>query len=94
MRSIDKYSIERRLQGRIQILKTRTKEELVIYLQQNNGSWYYFKYSKGNLSILGSDPLFNEALKAGMDKLNGDGFTVRLASISDRNKIMRAIKGK
>jgi hypothetical protein len=94
VRSIDKYSIERRLQGRIQILKTRTKEEFVIYLQQNNGSWYYFKYSKGNLSILGSDPLFNEALKAGMDKLNGDGFTVRLASISDRNKIMRAIKGK
>jgi hypothetical protein len=94
VRSIDKYSIERRLQGRIQILKTRTKEEFVIYLQQNNGSWYYFKYSKGNLSILGSDPLFNEAMKQGLDKLSGDGFTVRLASISDRNKIMRAIKGK
>ncbi|MFA9212781.1 MAG: hypothetical protein ACEQSR_02925 [Candidatus Methylacidiphilales bacterium] len=94
VRSLDKYVIERRLQGRIQILKTRTKEEFVIYLQQNNGSWYYFKYSKGNLAILGSDPLFNEALKLGLDKVSGDGFTVRIASISDRNKLMRLMKAK
>jgi hypothetical protein len=94
VRSIDKYVIERRLQGRIEIKKQRTADELIMYLQQNNGSWYYFKYAKGNLSILGSDPLFNEAMKQGLDKLSSDGFTVRLASISDRNKVMRAIKGK
>jgi hypothetical protein len=94
VRSINKFIIERRLQGRIEIKKQRTADELVIYLQQNNGSWYYFKYVKGNLSILGSDAAFNEALKLGLDKVSGDGFTVRMASISDRNKLMRIIKTK
>jgi hypothetical protein len=94
VRSIDKFMIERRLQGRIEIKKQRTVDEIVMYLQQNNGSWYYFKYAKGNMSVLSSDINFNEAMKQGLDKASSDGFTLRMASISDRNKLLRAMKGK
>ncbi len=94
VRSIDKYLIERKLQARVQITKSRTKEELVIYMQQNNGTWYYLKYSKGNMGILSSDISFNEAIKKGADKVSGDGYTLRLASVSDRNKLLRAIKAR
>jgi hypothetical protein len=94
VRSMDKYLIERKLQGRIEIKKGRTTDEIVIYLQQNNGSWYYLKYLKGNMNVLSSDMVFNEAIKKGADKVSGDGYTLRQASISDRNKLLRAMKLK
>jgi len=94
VRSIDKYLIERNLQGRIEIKKGRTTDEIVIYLQQNNGSWYYFKYLKGNMNVLSSDIVFNEAIKKSAGKVSGDGYTLRQASISDRNKLLRAMRIK
>ncbi|MFZ4799312.1 MAG: hypothetical protein ACOYMA_17565 [Bacteroidia bacterium] len=94
VRSMDKYLIERNLQGRIEIKKGRTTDEIVVYLQQNNGSWYYFKYLKGNMNVLSSDMVFNEAIKKGAGKVSGDGYTLRQASISDRNKLLRAMKVK
>ena len=94
VRSIDKYLIERNLQGRIEIKKGRTTDEVVIYLQQNNGSWYYFKYLKGNMNVLSSDMVFNEAIKKSAGKVSGDGYTLRQASISDRNKLLRAMRIK
>jgi hypothetical protein len=91
---MDKYLIERNLQGRIEIKKGRTTDEIVVYLQQNNGSWYYFKYLKGNMNVISSDITFNEAIKKSASKVSGDGYTLRLGSISDRNKLLRAMKLK
>lgn len=94
IRSFDKYLIERKVQGRVEITKRRGNDEIVIYLQQNKGSWYYFKYSKGNMGILSSDPAFNEIIKTTGEKSSSEGYTLRLAGTSDRNKLLKAMREK
>jgi hypothetical protein len=46
------------------------------------------------MNVISSDIVFNEAIKKGADKVSGDGYTLRQASISDRNKLLRAMKLK
>ncbi|MES2381672.1 MAG: hypothetical protein V4538_11560 [Bacteroidota bacterium] len=94
IRSFDKYVFERRVQGRVEIIKKRAGDEIIVYLQQNRGSWYYFKYTKGSMGILSSDPAFNEIIKTAGEKSSSEGFTLRAASMSDRNKLLKAMKEK
>ncbi|MFY8021672.1 MAG: hypothetical protein ACOVP1_10755 [Bacteroidia bacterium] len=94
LRSIDKYLVERRISGKVEIVKKRGGDEMTIYLQQPKGSWYYFKYQKGVMAILSSDILFNEVIKTNIDKVSKEkeGYQIRQANISDRNKFVRSLK--
>jgi len=94
LRSIEKNLIERKIKGKIEITKRRGGDDLVIYLQQPQGSWYYFKYQKGVLAVISSDILFNEAIKANVDKISKEkpDYKIRQANISDRNKFVKAQK--
>lgn len=94
LRSIDKYLVERRINGKVEIVKKRGGDEMTIYLQQPQGSWYYFKYQKGVMAILSSDILFNELIKTNIDKVSKEkeGYQIRQANISDRNKFVRSLK--
>jgi hypothetical protein len=94
LRSIDKNLIERRIKGKIEITQKRGGADLVIYLQQPQGSWYFFKYQKGVMAVISSDILFNEIIKANIDKVSKEkeDYKIRQANISDRNKFVRAQK--
>jgi hypothetical protein len=94
LRSIEKNLIERKITGSINISKKRGGDEFVMYLQQGNGSWYYFKYQKGVMAVIGSDLLFNQAVKDNIDKVSKEkkDYSMRQANISDRNKFVRAQK--
>jgi hypothetical protein len=46
------------------------------------------------MNVLSSDIVFNEAIKKSANKVSGDGYTLRQASISDRNKLLRAMRIK
>jgi glucan-binding YG repeat protein len=94
LRSIDKYLVERRINGKVEIVKKRGGDEMTIYLQQPQGSWYYFKYQKGVMAILSSDILFNELIKTNIDRVSKEkeGYQIRQANISDRNKFVRSLK--
>ncbi len=94
LRSIEKNLIERKIKGKIEITKRRGGDDLVIYLQQPQGSWYYFKYQKGVLAVISSDILFNEVIKANVDKISKEkpDYKIRQANISDRNKFVKAQK--
>ncbi len=94
LRSIDKNLIERRIKGKIEITKKRGGDDLVIYIQQPQGSWYFFKYQKGVMAVISSDILFNEIIKANIDKVSKEkeDYKIRQANISDRNKFVRAQK--
>jgi hypothetical protein len=96
LRSIEKNLIERKISGTIVITKKRGGDELVMYLQQGNGSWYYFKYQKGVMAVVGSDKIFNETVKVNVDKISKEkkDYSIRQANISDRNKFVRAQKNK
>jgi hypothetical protein len=94
LRSIDKNLIERKIKGKIEITKKRGGDDLIIYLQQPQGSWYFFKYQKGVMAVLSSDILFNEIIKINIDKVSKEkeDYKIRQANISDRNKFVRAQK--
>jgi hypothetical protein len=94
IRSIEKNLIERRIEGKIIITKRRGGDDIVIYLQHDNGSWYYFKYQKGVMAVVSSDLLFNEVLKNNIDKISKEksDYKIRQANISDRNKFVRALR--
>ncbi len=94
LRSIEKNLIERRISGRIEITHRRGGDDIVIYLQQPQGSWYYFKYQKGVMAVVSSDVLFNEILKTNIDKISKEkeDYKIRFASVSDRNKFVKNLK--
>ncbi|MCG9880009.1 MAG: hypothetical protein MH472_05370 [Bacteroidia bacterium] len=94
LRSIEKSLIERKINGKIEITKRRGGDDFVMYLQHANGSWYYFKYQKGTMAAVSSDKFFNDAIKEGQEKISKikEDYRLRIASISDRNKFVRAQK--
>lgn len=94
LRSIEKNQVERKIKGKIEITHRRGGDDFVLYLQQPHGSWYYFKYQKGVMAVISSDILFNEILKTNIDKISKEkeDYKIRVASVSDRNKFVRAMK--
>ena len=94
IRSFEKNLLERKVKGRLEIKKLRSGDDFTLYLMGASGSWYFFKYQKGIMGILASDPVFNEMIKANIDKMSSDDYKLRQGSISDRNKLVRALKGK
>jgi hypothetical protein len=94
LNSIDKFKIEKKLKGRLQITKKRTGDELMLYLETPEGSWYYFKLLRGVWYVLSSDPVFNQNVKDNMDKISkkDEKYDLRLANIGERNKLVRQLK--
>src|SRR5690606_28344761 len=87
--SFGKYRFERRVKGKLEIVKRRTGDDFTLYIQSIQGSWYFFKFQKGTLYIVGSDPLFNQYIKDNIDKLSKGEFRLRQANISARNQFIR-----
>lgn len=94
IRGFERYMLERRVEGKIEIIKRKGGDDLIIYLQQPGGSWYYFKYQRGTMFVLSSDFTFNEIIKITQDKMSSDEFKLRQASLSDRNKYVRNMKNR
>lgn len=46
------------------------------------------------MGILSSDPAFNEIIKTTGEKSSSEGYTLRLAGTSDRNKLLKAMREK
>ena len=92
LRSIEKNPIERKINATIKIKRTRGGDEFIMYISQ--GSWYYFRYQKGIMAVVSSDPIFNETLKQNIDKISkqADDYSLRQANTSDRNKFVKGMK--
>jgi hypothetical protein len=91
--SFEKYRLERKVKGRLEIVKRRSGDDFTLYIQSaQSGSWYFFKFQKGILYIIASDPLFNQYIKDNIDKLSKDEFKLRQANISARNQFVKAMK--
>ncbi|MES2558728.1 MAG: hypothetical protein V4590_03250 [Bacteroidota bacterium] len=91
--SFDKYRLERQVKGRLEMTKRRSGDDFVLYIQSpQNGSWYFFKYQRNILYVVGSDALFNTYIKDNIDKLSKDEFKLRQANIADRNRYVKAMK--
>lgn len=92
--SFDKYKFERKIRGKMELVKRRSGDDFTLYLQSPQGSWYFFKYQKGIMYVIGSDLAFNAILKDQIDKVSKDEYKLRLANISARNQFVKAMKNK
>ncbi len=92
--SFDKYKFERKIRGKMELVKRRSGDDFTLYLQSPQGSWYFFKYQKGIMYVIGSDLAFNKILKDQIDKVSKDEYKLRLANISARNQFVKAMKTK
>jgi hypothetical protein len=92
--SFDKYKFERKIKGKMELVKRRSGDDFTLYLQSPQGSWYFFKYQKGIMYVVGSDLAFNTILKDQIDKVSKDEYKLRLANISARNQFVKAMKNK
>ena len=92
--SFDKYKFERKIRGKMELVKRRSGDDFTLYLQSPQGSWYFFKYQKGIMYVIGSDLAFNKILKDQIDKVSKDEYKLRLANISARNQFVKAMKNK
>jgi hypothetical protein len=92
--SFDKFKFERKIKGKMELVKRRSGDDFTLYLQSLQGSWYFFKYQKGIMYVIGSDPVFNKYLKDNLDKVSKDAYKLRLANISARNQFVKAMRNK
>ena len=93
--SFDKYKFERKIIGKLEIIKRRSGDDFTLYLQSPAGSWYYFKFQKGILYTISSDQLYNTAIKDNIDKFSKqDDFKLRLANVTVKNQFLKAPKKK
>ncbi len=93
--SFDKYKIERKVKGKMELIKRRSGDDFTLFIQSIAGSWYYFKFQKGVMYTVGSDALYNKLIKDNIDKISkNDDYKLRLANISAKNQFLRATNKK
>lgn len=60
--SIDKVSVNRKVNGYVEIIHKRTGDVLNIYLEPENGKWFYFSYARGLMQALSTVTTFNDVI--------------------------------
>ncbi len=61
--SIRKVQVNKLVDGKIQIRKTRSGDEINIYLEADPATWYFFSYTRSYMQVLSSKDDFNNAVK-------------------------------
>jgi hypothetical protein len=60
--SIDKVSINKKMKGYVEIVHKRSGDALNIYLEPEEGTWYYFSYARGLMQTLSSKSEYNDII--------------------------------
>lgn len=93
---VGKEDVFRKVNGKIEIEKKRTADELHIYLELDDANWYFFTYKRGLMRAFSSDNDFNTMLiDVKDDKRKADGgkgvepYTYMLGTKKLRNDFIR-----
>lgn len=62
--SIGKNTVNRYVNGTIELIRRRSGDVITIYLELNPKQWYFFDYRGGIMQALGSDMTFNERIES------------------------------
>jgi hypothetical protein len=60
--NIGKISINKQVNGYVEIGKRRNGDIINIYLEPDENQWYYFAYANGTMQVISSNKLFNDKL--------------------------------
>lgn len=61
--SVDKYQVNKMVYGIIELKKKRNGDELGLYLEPSDDSWFYFNYKRGILGAFSSHDDFNAQIR-------------------------------
>lgn len=97
---IGEKAVNRFVNGNIEIIANKKKgDQITIYLEPENGKWYYFNYSMGMLYCLSSQSEFNDKIintkeKDRSFKLKGVDYQYLVAADDARSKFLRSLKNQ
>ncbi|MFM8433657.1 MAG: hypothetical protein ACKOA1_12745, partial [Bacteroidota bacterium] len=61
--SMEKISINKKMKGFVEIVHKRSGDALNIFLEPEDGTWYYFGYARGLCQTLSTVTEYNEAIE-------------------------------
>ena len=61
--SIDKYQVNKMVFGLVELKKKRNGDELSIYFEPSDDSWFFFNYKRGMLGAISSHDDFNAQIR-------------------------------
>jgi len=61
--NINKNQLNKLVEGKIALERKKTGDILHIYLQVEDGKWYYFEYNRGIMTAISSDEAWNTVIK-------------------------------
>lgn len=61
--SIDKYQVNKMIYGLVELKKKRNGDELSVYFEPSDDSWFYFNYKRGMLGAVSSHDEFNAQIR-------------------------------
>ncbi len=87
--AIGKTKIDKKINGKIEITKKRSGDEVKILIEPVAGTWFYFQFLRGQMFVLSSNPAFNQAIKDMMEKMSTPDYKLRIASAVSMNNFKR-----
>jgi hypothetical protein len=84
-----KEKIGKKIEGKIQVKRKRSGDELFIYLVSGSGEWFYFNYTRNKMNIFSSDNEFMRLYKEGFDEVKEKGYRLGIATEQGRKRFLR-----
>ena len=61
--NIGPYQVNKKVRGKIELVRKRRQDELFIYFELDRRNWYYFSLRRNIMQCLSSDEAFNDVIK-------------------------------
>ncbi|HKC69427.1 MAG TPA: hypothetical protein VKG26_14425, partial [Bacteroidia bacterium] len=91
-----KNEIYRQVPGYIQIKKQKAGDMLDMYFELDQGTWYYFNYFKGVMSVVSSNQAFNTEVKDVKEKKQkvdkGPSYQFNVCSPTKKDLFVKKLK--
>ncbi|MFH2142786.1 MAG: hypothetical protein ABIJ97_10205 [Bacteroidota bacterium] len=61
--NILKTQLHKHVNGHVQIIKKRSGDKIILYMELDEVNWYYFEYNNGVMRVVSTNELFNNTIK-------------------------------
>lgn len=87
--NLGKEKIGKKIEGKIQIKRRRSGDEIFIYLESGSGDWYFFNYTRKRMNIFSSDNEFMRIYKENLDEVKEKSYRLGIATEQGRRRFLR-----
>ncbi len=87
--NLGKEKIGKKIEGKIQIRRKRSGDELYIYLVSGSGDWFFFNYVRKKMYILSSDNEFMRLYKENIGEIKEKNYRLGIATEQGKRRFLR-----